>query len=940
MKRLTLLTMLVTLLSVTAFAQKGMRMRPFEGALSAPSTIFQGVARQAQPATNLTRRAAGELVTPPSGITPETWYTVGGKFYASSSSGWEDCSADMKTVNVIIDGSDVYIQGLAYWFKDAWIKGSVSGTTVAFANSQYVGEDDYGAEFLIGTEDGSTIAESIVFNYDATNGTLTAVTPFIVESGSATVIEGNIYCYWSSPVFSKTQPETPTLVVLPEGLTVEEYAMSYQDEKGALYSLPVNVAVDGNDVYFQNFSTYLPEAWVKGTKEGNLVTFPAMQYMGEYGSYGAVYAFYSGDAVFTYDAEKESYAAEGKIFGVLGERYYDNIFFNPVLTKVFEKAGTPADPTIAEVADTQYGPIVSFSVPVVDTEGNGLLTSKLSFQFFVDVEEEVSPLTFETAYYKKLTQDMTVIPYGFTENYDFYVDYIYLNMPEFKTFNKIGIQSIYTGGGEEHKSEIVWYTIKEYGYVEPTPVEAPEGLVTDTYIFSATQQENGVEGTEAYSYQTQVGFDGDDVYIKGLSANTSDMWLKATKNEAGKYVIPANQYMGQLDFYGIFTFDYYLAARDEQDQAVDVVLDYDAENSKFTTNQVVVLNASQTEWDPYQTFTNVVIEKFVEVAATPADPTFESINFTDTSYPSIYCSLATEGTNGEAVNLDKLYYTVWIEKNGEQKPYTFTAEAYGNDFDEDVTEIPYKYDGYDLYYGGEIIYFEEELEELCSWSRVGIQTIYYGAGECRKSNIVWMVNGAFLPTEITVNKNGYATFYDDNFSIVIPEGVKAYVVTEATTEKLTYTEIMDVIPAGTAVLLEAKAGTYPIVISPENVTYDGVNLLYGTNVPVMTYSSDDNCLFYKLAYGYSGGPNANKLGWYWGAENGEAFMMEAHHAWLAIPQIAASAPGYPFGSDITGISSMKVADSADSVFYDLQGRRINTPVKGLYINKNKIVIIK
>ena len=59
MKRLTLLTMLVTLLSVTAFAQKGMKMRPFEGALSAPSTIFQGVARQAQPATNLTRRAAG-----------------------------------------------------------------------------------------------------------------------------------------------------------------------------------------------------------------------------------------------------------------------------------------------------------------------------------------------------------------------------------------------------------------------------------------------------------------------------------------------------------------------------------------------------------------------------------------------------------------------------------------------------------------------------------------------------------------------------------------------------------------------------------------------------------------------------------------------------------------------------------------------------------------
>ena len=936
MKRLTLLTMLVALFSVTAFAQKGMKMRPFEGVLSAPSAIFQGIARQAQPASNLTRRAANELVTPPSGITPETWYTIDGAFYVAANSSWEDLSASMKTVNVVIDGSDIYIQGLPYWFEKAWIKGSISGTTATFASGQYVGEDDYGAEYICGSNDGETPSD-IVFSYDASNGILTAVTAYIIESASATEISP--YCYWHMPVFSKTEPEQPTVVVLPEGLTIEPYSMTYQDKAGESFSLPVNVAVDGDDVYFQNFSSYLPEAWVKGTKNGNSVTFPEMQYMGEYGKNGSVYAFYGGDAVFTYDAETGIYSAEGEIYIVLADKYLDNRFFNPVLRKVVEKAGTPADPIITEVANTQYGPLVSFNIPVVDTDGNGMLTSKLSFQFFVDVEEEVSALTFKTADYTKLAQDMMVIPYGFTDNYDFYADQIYLNMPEYNTFNKIGVQSIYTGGDEEHKSEIVWYTIKEYGYTEPTPVEVPEGLVTETYIFSAIEHEEGKEGSEAYSYQTKVGFDGNDVYIMGLSSNTSDMWLKATKNEEGQYVIPANQYMGQIDFYGLFTFDYYLAACDVEGNAVDVVLDYDAEHSKFTTNQVVVLNGSLTEWDPYQTFTNVAIEKFVEVAATPADPTFEAINFDDT-YPSIYCSLPTVGTNGETMNLDKLYYIVWIEKDGKQQPYTFTAAAYGNDFTEDVTEVPYAHDGYDVYSGGEIIYFEEELEELRSWSRVGIQTIYYGADECHKSNIVWLENDTFLPTEFTVNKDGYATFYDENNSIVIPEGVKAYVVTEATTEKLIYTEILDVIPAGTAVLLEAQAGTYPIVVSSEEASYDGVNLLYGSNKPIKTYSFDDDCLFYKLAYGYSGGIHANKLGWYWGAENGASFLMEGHHAWLAIPQNAASAPGYPFGADITGISKTLAADSTDGVFYDLQGRRISTPVKGLYINKNKKVIIK
>ena len=158
MKRLTLLTLLVTLLSVTAFAQKGMKMRPLEGASPVPSTLFQGVDRQAQPVTNLSRRA-GELVTPPSTATSETWYTVGGLFYlsSSSSSGFDNATADMKTVNVIIDGADIYIQGLAYWFKEGWIKGTISGKTATFASNQCVGEDAYGPDYISGSDDGSTM---------------------------------------------------------------------------------------------------------------------------------------------------------------------------------------------------------------------------------------------------------------------------------------------------------------------------------------------------------------------------------------------------------------------------------------------------------------------------------------------------------------------------------------------------------------------------------------------------------------------------------------------------------------------------------------------------------------------------------------------------------------------------------------------------------------
>ena len=188
--------------------------------------------------------------------------------------------------------------------------------------------------------------------------------------------------------------------------------------------------------------------------------------------------------------------------------------------------------------------------------------------------------------------------------------------------------------------------------------------------------------------------------------------------------------------------DKIVTAMDETGNAADIVLDYDADSNKFTTSQKVVLNGALDDWDPYQTFTQVAITKFVEVAATPAIPTFESINFVDTEYPSIYCSIPAVGTNGETLNANKLFYTVWVEKNGESQKYTFTAARYADDFDEDVVEVPYKHDGEDLYAYGEIIYFEETLDELATWSKVGIQSIYYGAGERRESDIAWMENGS------------------------------------------------------------------------------------------------------------------------------------------------------------------------------------------------------
>ena len=531
-------------------------------------------------------------------------------------------------------------------------------------------------------------------------------------------------------------PEQPAIVVLPEGAKVEDYSLTYTDKDGASAAKPVKVAVVDNEVYIQGFSQYIAEAWVKGKLENGVVTFAANQLMGEYGSYGESYFFYASGSLasvntFAYDAEADTYTATGEVFGVLGEQYYDGRYFNPVLSKVKEVAGTPATPSISEIASTQYGDVMVFNVPVFDTNGNAMVTSKLSFQFFID--DENTPMVFTPEYFVELTENLTVIPYGFTENYDFYTDQIYLNMPH-DTWKKIGIQSIYTGGGETNKSEISWFKMPE------PPVTPPAGLTTEAYSFKANAKEyslNDDSEFEPYTSLVQVGFAGDDVYIQGLATDAPELWVKATKNSAGKYVIPANQFMGNLEFWG-YTFPYYWTAVDEQGNCVDAVLDFNAETSTFTTAQTLALNESESELDYFILYNNVEISKFVEVAATPADPTFEAFNISDeVGYSTIYASVPIVGTEGEVLNPEKLFYIVWIEKNGEAKKYTFTATLYADDFEADVVEVPYNHDGYDIYKGGEIIYLEDELEELNSWTKVGIQSVYYGKNERHESNIVW-----------------------------------------------------------------------------------------------------------------------------------------------------------------------------------------------------------
>ena len=216
-----------------------------------------------------------------------------------------------------------------------------------------------------------------------------------------------------------------------------------------------------------------------------------------------------------------------------------------------------------------------------------------------------------------------------------------------------------------------------------------------------------------------------------------------------------------------------------------------------------------------------------------------------------------------------------------------------------------------------------------------------------------MLVDANVPEVITipVSSVGYATTYYSDKNLVVPEGVEAYTYKVAD-GKLTVSSVYeagDVIPQGTGVVLKAAEGSYDFEVSDEGGFVDGDNLLRGTDEP--TTISESGYKYYMLSLNAQSDPNS--VGFYWGknSENGTKINNGAHKAYLAVPTGESTTGGnagaksfFPFNeADITdGIDNVQSAEfnALSTEIYNLNGQRVNTPQRGIYIVNGRKVVVK
>jgi hypothetical protein len=207
--------------------------------------------------------------------------------------------------------------------------------------------------------------------------------------------------------------------------------------------------------------------------------------------------------------------------------------------------------------------------------------------------------------------------------------------------------------------------------------------------------------------------------------------------------------------------------------------------------------------------------------------------------------------------------------------------------------------------------------------------------------------------EVKIGPNGYTSYYLENENFQVPTGCTAYII-KSVDQPVTGSVVGNaqvvaftagkVLPAKTGFILQGTAGkTIAYQANVSGVTEEDVtgNLLVGTAVE--KEFSGAGYRYYLFGKGVKGQGFYHQTG-----RDGNSIKLPAHRAGL---KLSTSGPDFAPAKELifnfddattTGVNTVQPSvEKKNDVIYDLQGRRVTNPSRGIYIvNGKKVVISK
>lgn len=284
-----------------------------------------------------------------------------------------------------------------------------------------------------------------------------------------------------------------------------------------------------------------------------------------------------------------------------------------------------------------------------------------------------------------------------------------------------------------------------------------DDIVVSALTDTIAQPASGVaEEAFSFSYEDDNGtcmkiisgaIDGNNVYLRGFQERTENAWVKGVI-DGDKVLFVGKQYMGVDSAYNNHVYfspiridtvagagGYLQASAAFEDT---LVCNYDAATRTLTANKGFATNLGKNDINLLGYFIHIILSPYSDVAATPQDPVIRQfMSYRESvGYGAIGFSLYQYGTNGESLDPSKLFYNIYYDDN----KLTFTPDVYvrmSAYYDGDsMTDVPYEYsDYYDVYTSG----YNRVVTLYQNASKVGVQAIYTGGNETRRSAIVYYV---------------------------------------------------------------------------------------------------------------------------------------------------------------------------------------------------------
>ena len=205
--------------------------------------------------------------------------------------------------------------------------------------------------------------------------------------------------------------------------------------------------------------------------------------------------------------------------------------------------------------------------------------------------------------------------------------------------------------------------------------------------------------------------------------------------------------------------------------------------------------------------------------------------------------------------------------------------------------------------------------------------------------------------DVTIDEYKYITFYNESAVLIPGEDVPVYakaVYYDENANKFVVADAYepgDVIPAKTPVVLYSETpGTYSLILTSMDNEAPANNDLIGsaedTETSDLVEGNADDYYYYALSLSQD-----NEIGFYWMNSEGAEFTNGAGKAFLAVKKSVfdsessnSKAMGFSFNENATSIHNANAIQPNVVKVYDITGREVKNPAKGIYIVGGKKVV--